>query len=318
MPLAVGPAMTASGGLFRFMTVPDALIATLISPTGLSQADVAAASAAVADAGGIPSAEVAVDPPHATDLILRGLSAPAARAALESALPHLDVVVQSSAGPRRKALLVADMDSTMIGQECIDELADFAGLKAEIAAITERAMLGELDFEAALDARVAALAGLDAGAIRRCLDERITLMPGARTLIGTMNALGARTVLISGGFTAFTGEVAARIGFQRQVANVLRIADGRLAGTVEKPIVDSAVKRATLLAERDALGLETTATLAVGDGANDIPMLEAAGLGIAYHAKPRAAAAADAAVRVGDLTSLLWAQGIPRAEWVGR
>jgi phosphoserine phosphatase len=210
------------------------------------------------------------------------------------------------------------MDSTMIGQECIDELADFAGLKAEIAAITERAMLGELDFEAALDARVAALAGLDAGAIRRCLDERITLMPGARTLIGTMNALGARTVLISGGFTAFTGEVAARIGFQRQVANVLRIADGRLAGTVEKPIVDSAVKRATLLAERDALGLEATDTLAVGDGANDIPMLEAAGLGIAYHAKPRAAAAADAAVRVGDLTSLLWAQGIPRAEWVGR
>ena len=282
----------------------------------MSQADIATASDALTEAGGIVSAEIALDPPYATDLVVRGIGQPLARALLETLLPELDVIARPAAAPRRKRLLVADMDSTMIGQECIDELADFAGLKAEIAAITERAMRGELDFEAALDGRVAALTGLSADAIRRCLDERISLMPGARTLIGTMKKLGARTVLISGGFTTFTSVVAGRIGFDRQVANVLHIAEGKLAGTVQKPIVDSAVKRATLLAERDALGLAAADTLAVGDGANDIPMLEAAGLGIAYHAKPKAAAAADAAVRVGDLTALLWAQGVPRSEWI--
>ncbi|WP_199554914.1 phosphoserine phosphatase SerB [Sandaracinobacteroides hominis] len=290
------------------------LICTLISPTGLSQADIDAASNALGSMGGILSAEVALDPPFATDLVVRGLSKSAARTLLE-ALPGIDVVVQPAGGVRRKGLLVADMDSTMIGQECIDELADFAGKKAEIAAITERAMQGELDFAEALDARVAALAGLEADAIRQCLEERIFLTPGARTLIQTMKGLGARTVLISGGFTAFTETVASLIGFDRQVANLLHVEAGRLTGTVGKPIVDSAVKRTTLVAEREALGLAEEATLAVGDGANDIPMLEAAGLGIAYHAKPKAAAAADAAVRVGDLTSLLWAQGIPRSEW---
>jgi phosphoserine phosphatase len=293
-----------------------ALIATLVSANGLSQADISAASDAIAGAGGIPSAESAFDPPFATDLIVRSLGQAQARAALETALPHIDIIVQPAGPLRQKRLLLADMDSTMIGQECIDELADFAGLKAEIAAITERAMQGELDFEAALDARVAALKGLDATAIDRCLAERITLMPGARTLIGTMKALGARTVLISGGFTAFTQPIAARIGFDRQVANLLHIADGKLDGTVARPIVDSAVKRDTLIAERASLNLDTDDTIAVGDGANDIPMLQAAGLGIAYHAKPKAAAAADAAVRVGDLTVLLSAQGIPRSAWV--
>jgi phosphoserine phosphatase len=297
------------------MTMTPPLLLTLMSPAGLSHAAVAEASAAVAAAGGVVSAEVALDPPHATDLVVRGLAAPALRAAVEAVAADVDVVVQPATGPRRRMLLVADMDSTMIGQECIDELADFAGKKAEIAAITERAMQGELDFEAALDARVAALKGLDAGAIARCLEERITLTPGARTLIATMKGWGARTLLISGGFTAFTEVIAARIGFDRQVANLLHIVDGRLDGTVAKPIVDSGVKRDTLIAERATLGLETEATLAVGDGANDIPMLEAAGLGIAYHAKPKAAAAADAAIRVGDLTSLLWAQGVPRRDW---
>ena len=298
------------------MSPSPSLTVTLASPTGLSQATIVAATAAITQVGGIVSAEVAFDPPFATDLVVRGLSRPLARTALEEALPDIDVIVQLAGSPRIKRLLVADMDSTMIQQECIDELADFAGLKAEIAAITERAMQGELDFESALDARVAALKGLDATAIQRCLAERITLTPGARTLIATMKARGARTLLISGGFTAFTGPVAAKIGFDRQVANMLHIADGKLDGTVGKPIVDSAVKRDTLIAERATLGLETADTLAVGDGANDIPMLEAAGLGIAYHAKPKAAAAADAAVRVGDLTVLLSAQGIPRSEWV--
>ncbi|MCG2839399.1 phosphoserine phosphatase SerB [Sandaracinobacter sp. RS1-74] len=298
------------------MAVSDPLIVTLISPAGLSQAHVATASEALNALGGIVSAEVAFDPPHATDLIVRGAAAAEARGVLEAMLPDVDVVVQPGTGPRRKRLLLADMDSTMIRQECIDELADFAGLKAEIAAITERAMQGELDFAQALEARVAALAGLDADAIRLCLEERIELMPGARTLIATMKALGARTVLVSGGFTAFTGPIAGWIGFDRNEANLLHVEAGRLSGTVGKPIVDSAVKRATLLAERDTLGLSATETLAVGDGANDIPMLEAAGLGIAYHAKPKAAAAADAAVRVGDLTTLLWAQGLPRADWV--
>ncbi|MGQ5700894.1 phosphoserine phosphatase SerB [Sandaracinobacteroides sp. A072] len=292
------------------------LIVTLSSPHGLSQAAPAAASEALRAAGGLVSAEVAFDPPYAIDLVVRGLSAPAARAAIELETEGFDIVAQPAGPARLKRLLVADMDSTMIGQECIDELADYAGRKAEIAAITERAMQGELDFAQALEERVAALAGLDADAIRQCLEERISLTPGARTLIGTMRAKGARTILISGGFTAFTETIASRIGFDRQVANRLDIADGRLTGTVAHPIVDSGVKRATLLAERDTLGLPPEATLAVGDGANDIPMIEAAGLGIAYHAKPRAAEAADAAVRHGNLTALLWAQGLPRSEWL--
>jgi phosphoserine phosphatase len=293
-------------------------IVTLIARQGVSHEDQQAARQAIGDLGAVISAEVALDPPFAIELVLRGAGQPALRAALEAQLPHVDVIVQPTGGVRRKRLLVADMDSTMIGQECIDELADYAGRKAEIAAITERAMLGELDFAAALEARVAALKGLDAGAIARCLEDRIHLTPGATTLVATMRALGARTVLVSGGFTAFTDVIGARIGFDRSHANLLHIADGRLAGTVEHPIVDSATKRETLLAEADALGIDAADAIAVGDGANDIPMLEAAGLGIAYHAKPKAAAAADAAIRSGDLTVLLWAQGIPRAEWVER
>lgn len=292
------------------------VIVTLIAPSGYAAGDVAAASAALTAAGGIVTSEMAFDPPHAIDLAVRGLDPAAARAAVEPACPAFDVVAQRPDAPRRKRLLIADMDSTMIGQECIDELADYAGRKAEIAAITERAMQGELDFAQALRARVAALAGLEASAIERCLAERITLTSGARTLVATMKAHGARTLLVSGGFTAFTQPLAARIGFDRQVANTLHIEQGRLVGTVADPIVDAATKRATLIAERDALGLQHSATMAVGDGANDIPMLAEAGLGIAFHAKPKAAAAADAAIRHGDLTALLWAQGIPRADWV--
>lgn len=238
----------------------------------------------------------------------------AARAALEQAFEHVDVVVQPRDG-RRKMLLVADMDSTMITVECIDELADYAGLKPKIAAITEAAMRGELDFEAALDARVALLRGLDAGVIDACLAERVRLMPGARALVRTMRGWGATAVLVSGGFTRFAGPVASDIGFDRAIANVLEIDGDVLAGTVSRPIVGAATKRATLIETRTALGLDAAATLAVGDGANDLAMIEVAGLGVAYHAKPIVAAAAAARIGHGDLTALLWAQGVPKAQW---
>ncbi len=234
---------------------------------------------------------------------------------LEGFAPNIDVVVQP-VGAREKALLVADMDSTMITVECIDELADYAGIKGEIAAVTEAAMRGELDFEAALDARVALLRDLDASAIDRCRAERVRIMPGATALVRTMKARGARTVLVSGGFTVFAEPVAAEIGFDVAIANRLGLADGRLTGNVGRPIVDAGAKVATLEAERARLGLETARVLAVGDGANDIPMIRAAGLGVAYHAKPKTAAAAAARIDHGDLTALLWVQGWPRSAWV--
>ena len=203
----------------------------------------------------------------------------------------------------------------MITVECIDELADYAGIKAEVASVTEAAMRGELDFEAALDARVALLRGLSATIITRCLAERVQLMPGARALVRTMRANGASAVLVSGGFTDFADPVAAEIGFERVVANRLLFAEGKLTGAVVKPIVDSGTKCRLLLAEVERIGCGIVGALAVGDGANDIPMIKAAGLGIAYHAKPKTSAAADAAVRYGDLTVLLYAQGYRRQDW---
>jgi phosphoserine phosphatase len=289
------------------------LIVTLIAEAALSAGDAALASDALRSAGGEPGAIAWIDAGDALDVHVTGLTQPAARAALEAALPHFDIIVQPASLPRRKALLIADMDSTMITCECIDELADYAGVKAQVAAVTEAAMRGDLDFEAALDARVALLAGMDAAVLDQCRRERVRLMPGAQTLVRTMAAKGAHTLLVSGGFTAFTAPVAAEIGFAAQVANTLVIENGRLTGKVARPIVDAATKRAQLL----GAGVPLPATLAVGDGANDIPMLETAGFGIAYHAKPRAAAAADAAVRHGDLTVLLRAQGYARADWAG-
>lgn len=227
----------------------------------------------------------------------------------------LDVIVQPAAN-REKRLLVADMDSTMITVECIDELADYAGIKPQIAAITEAAMRGELDFEGALDARVALLAGLDESVIERCLAERVQIMPGAVALVRTMRARGGTAILVSGGFTRFAEPVAARIGFDRAIANVLEIAEGKLTGKVGKPIVGADTKLRTLLAAREAADLPDHATLAVGDGANDLSMIGAAGLGVAYHAKPIVAAGAAARIDHNDLTALLYAQGIPRAEWV--
>jgi len=225
-------------------------------------------------------------------------------------------VITHPPGPRAKKLLVADMDSTMIGQECIDELADYAGVKPQVADITERAMHGELDFAGALQERVALLKGLDEQVIEQCLAERIRPNPGAATLVRTMRARGADTILVSGGFTAFVAPIAERIGFERFEANVLGVCDGKLTGVTEGPIVDSGRKHDVLSEARDRLHLARSETLAIGDGANDIPMVEEAGLGIAYRAKPALAAVANARLDHHGLDALLWAQGIPRREWV--
>jgi phosphoserine phosphatase len=209
------------------------------------------------------------------------------------------------------------MDSTMITVECIDELADYAGMKAEVAAVTERAMRGELDFEGALDARVALLKGLDAVMIDRCHEERVRLTPGARTLVRTMRARGAYCLLVSGGFSLFADRVAAAIGFDAVRSNDLHVADGVITGTVGRPILGAEGKRLTLLETAEARGIPLAEALAVGDGANDIPMLKAAGLGIAYHAKPAAAAAADARIESNDLGAILFMQGYRMREWAG-
>lgn len=289
--------------------------ATLIAPGILAAGDISAAQDRLDAAGCAPAAWSWLDEGDAADIAF-ALAPDAARAALEGAFPGTDVAVQPGEG-RRKALIVADMDSTMITVECIDELADYAGIKAEIAEITERAMRGELDFAGALDARVALLKGLDEGAIDRCLAERVTLMPGAKTLVRTMKALGAYSVLVSGGFTRFAEPVGKEIGFDRVVANQLVVADGALDGTVTKPIVDSGTKQAELERAMADRGLTAAQALAVGDGANDLAMIRVAGLGVAFHAKPIVAAAAGVRIDHNDLTALLWAQGIARSEWVG-
>lgn len=231
-------------------------------------------------------------------------------------IPELPVDVALVAdGHRRKKLLVADMDATIIAQECIDELADFAGLGEPIAGITERAMRGEIDFAAALTERVGLLAGLAESAIDAVLRERITLTPGARTLTATMRAFGARTLLVSGGFTCFAGEIAQRAGFDEHHANTLGIADGTLTGRVVPPILGEEAKLETLRAATRRLKIATAETLAVGDGANDLAMIRAAGLGVGFHAKPLVAARAPVTIRHGDLTALLYLQGYARTEF---
>jgi phosphoserine phosphatase len=227
----------------------------------------------------------------------------------------VDIIVHPE-GPREKKLLVADMDSTMIGQECIDELADYAGVKDKVAEITERAMHGELDFAGALHERVALLEGLDVATIDRCLADRIRPTAGAATLVRTMGARGAETILVSGGFTAFVEPIAERIGFNRFEANVLAARGGRLTGVTEGQIVDSRRKHDLLSEARERLGLSPVETMAIGDGANDIAMIKEAGIGIAFRAKPALVAVADARLDQHGLDALLWAQGIPRSEWL--
>jgi phosphoserine phosphatase len=255
----------------------------------------------------------------AADLIVPAPADPkAVEALLRSALRDrpVDVVVQPLSG-RRKRLFLADMDSTMIGQECIDELADYVGLKAEVSAITERAMRGEIAFEPALRERVALLKGLPVDVVDEIIEKRITLTPGGRALVQTMRAHGGYACLVSGGFTLFTGPVAARIGFNEHRSNRLILKDGRLAGLVEEPILGREAKLATLLELRQRLGLAAHETMAVGDGANDLAMLGAAGLGVAFRAKPAVAAAAHARIDYADLSALLYVQGYRADEIVG-
>jgi len=228
-----------------------------------------------------------------------------------------DAMLISDRGFAVPRLFVSDMDSTMIGQECIDELADFAGIKHQIAAITERAMQGELDFESALRERVMLLRDLSEGAILECLNTRIEPVPGAATLVATLKAHGCRTVLVTGGFHQFADPVADLLGFDRVVGNRLAIEDGALTGDLVGSITDSSVKKSVLVEEAAQLG-DDVVTLATGDGANDIPMIKAATYGIAYHAKPRARAAANGWIDRGDLTAVLKLLGIPEQDWTQR
>ncbi len=229
----------------------------------------------------------------------------------------VDVVVQGLA-ERRKMLLLADMDSTMIGQECIDELAAYVGKKDHVAAITERAMRGEIEFEPALRERVALLAGLDAGVVDQVIETRITLTPGGKELVRTMRANGAYTALVSGGFTVFTSRIAEMIGFDENRANHLDLANGQFAGTVQEPILGKQAKLNTLRELRYGRELSRLATMAVGDGANDLAMIDEAGLGVAFHAKPAVAEQAAARIDHGDLTALLYLQGYHFDEFVRR
>lgn len=253
-----------------------------------------------------------LDEGDAADLSFNG-DATAARWALDG-LEGVDLIVQPEE-PRWKRLFVADMDSTIIGQECIDELADYAGLKDKVALITDRAMRGELDFPGALRERVRLLAGLDEGELKRCLDERVKLTAGAATLVQTMRAGGASCLLVSGGFLSFAEPVARAAGFDRVRANRLVFAGGKLSGEVGDPIVDALAKHDALVEVREQLGLKREDVLAVGDGANDKLMIEEAGLGIAFRAKPALVEVADAELRHHGLDALLWAQGVRRRDW---
>jgi len=256
-----------------------------------------------------------IDEGDAADLSFNG-DFKAARWAL-SALEGVDTAVQPDE-PRWKRLLVADMDSTIIGQECIDELADYAGLKAEVAHITERAMRGEIDFSGALRERVRLLAGMDQSELARCLLERVKITSGAEALVQTMRAGGTSCLLVSGGFLTFAEPIAKTVGFDRVRANRLIFAGGKLSGEVGDPIVDAMTKYEALIETREQLGLAREDVMAVGDGANDKLMIEEAGLGIAYKAKPTLVAVADVELKHHGLDALLWVQGVRRRDWFRR
>ena len=291
------------------------LIARLIADPETLGDLLAVAMAEIEDTGAeVLGAGMLETNPDVLELEIEDGDATLVRAVLDRHFPDADMLI-APAPIGLPGLFVSDMDSTMIGQECIDELADFAGLKDRISAITERAMRGELDFVAALNERVALLAGLSESAIAQCLDDRIRPMAGAVTLVRTLRAQGAHTVLVTGGFHAFADTIGARLGFDRVVGNRLVVENGVLTGAVSGPIVDSAVKCAVLEEEATRLGAGTV-SLATGDGANDIPMIRAATHGIAFRAKPKAREAADGRIDRGDLTAILDLYGISRDVWV--
>ena len=262
----------------------------------------------------VPGASFAgwVDEGDAADLVIAGDPADACEAL--ATMDGVDFAVL--AGDRAPArLFVADMDSTMIGQECIDELADYAGFKDKVADITERAMQGELDFAHALAERVELLDGLDRKILTECLKARIRPNPGAATLVATLKRKGVETVLVSGGFTDFVEPIARQLGFDRLEANRLEVEGGKLTGRTVGKIVDAAAKRSVaeqILSDRK---LGPQSLVAIGDGANDVPLIELAGMGVGYRPKPALARVADGVIRHHDLTALLWMQGIPRREW---
>src|SRR5579875_2377669 len=302
LPLAVGPAISQTPAMLYALTLvtpdPDAL------PEACQRALAAVASA------GARVKEPRPLGPGAMDYLVEANEAAPVHAALIAALDGkpVDFALQPWAG-RKKRRLIADMDSTIIGCECLDELADFAGVKDQVAAITERAMRGEIGFEGALRERVAMLQGLELSALQRCYDERVRLNPGARTLVRTMAAHGARCVLVSGGFGFFTQRVAQAAGFDAERANTLIDDGAALTGAVGEPILGREAKLQALEQETGALGASLEETVAVGDGANDLMMIKAAGLGVAYRAKPLVAAEAHARVDHADLTTLLYFQG---------
>jgi phosphoserine phosphatase len=291
-------------------------VVTLIAATTLDADAPAAARAALAKAGAQCGEADWLAPARACDLPFAGLDAPAAEGAIRTALGQapVDVLAQPREG-RRKALLLADMDSTIVHEESLDELASYVGLKDHIAAITARAMNGELDFKAAVRERVGLLKDLSTRAIEETV-ARLTLMEGAHSLVATMRANGAYAVLVSGGFTPFTKAVATLVGFQENHGNELEVQDGRLTGRVVEPIRDKDDKLKTLHRLVETRGIALADALTVGDGANDLPMLLAAGLGIAYRARPNVRAQARFRIDHGDLTSLLFAQGYRESEFV--
>ncbi len=310
MPLAVGPAISQTLGPMLFAL-------TLVGPDAEAVRVAArhAERALGAGAGEVKSARAIG--PGAADLLVEAAQGRGLRETAGAAVGDapVDICLQPAEG-RRKSLFLADMDSTVIGCECLDELADYAGVKAEVAEVTERAMRGEIAFEGALRERVAKLKGLQAEVLARCYAERVRLNPGARTLVRTMAAHGVRCVLVSGGFEAFTGPVAEAAGFSAHHANRLLVEDGRLTGTVGEPILGREAKLEALQRHAAKLGVGLDAALSVGDGANDLAMIEAAGLGVAYRAKPVVAERAAARLDHADLTALLYFQGYRAQEFV--
>ncbi|HEV2511048.1 phosphoserine phosphatase SerB [Bosea sp. (in: a-proteobacteria)] len=285
------------------------LVATLVSAHGQALLDDGLLARLSAAAPG-PARTERLDGKIAADLFAEAGDARKLEATLREALAGapVDIIVQPAAA-RRKRLFLADMDSTMIGQECIDELAAYVGLKEKVSDITERAMRGELEFEPALRERVGLLKGIALSVVDEIIAKSITLTPGGSALVRTMRANGGYTALVSGGFTVFTGPISQTIGFDEHRSNILLSEGALLSGLVAEPILGKQAKLDTLVELRTRFGLPDEATLAVGDGANDLAMLGEAGLGVAYRAKPAVAAAADARLDHADLTALLYAQG---------